>query len=144
MSTNFPFKHLAEEVQFGWSDRSHPCDSNADMFSPRRPRKMGAAQDRAIEKKSSWYSRTALANALDPLPLSAVYYHGKQPKHEAGHISLSHTKNGAIAAYSATLEVGVDIEGYTPTDWSYCDKNLFDRTKKHTSQSLGPLCMPSN
>ena len=55
-----------------------------------------------------------MSAALKPLPLSAVYYHGNQPKHEAGHISISHTKSAAIAAYSATVEVGIDIEGVRP------------------------------
>lgn len=109
MSTNFPFKHLSEEVQFGYSSEGS-AQLNVEQFSPEDRVKWEQRQTEH-RKEEFLLSRSALAAALNPLPLSAVYYHGNQPKHEAGHISISHTKGGAIAAFSATVEVGVDIEG---------------------------------
>jgi RimJ/RimL family protein N-acetyltransferase/phosphopantetheinyl transferase len=136
MSTNFPFSHLAEEVQFGWSDRPSVLIS-AEMFSTEDREKWEQRKTKP-RKEEFLVSRTALANALDPLPLSAVYYHGKQPKHRAGHISISHTKNGAIAAYSASLEVGVDIEGIRPQIGRIAKK--FIRPDEETYlQSLGTV-----
>jgi RimJ/RimL family protein N-acetyltransferase/phosphopantetheinyl transferase len=112
MSTNFPFKHLAEEVQFGYSSEAS-AHLNAELFSSADRLKWEHRQTEH-RKEEFLISRSALAAALNPLPLSAVYYNGDQPKHEAGHISISHTKSGAIAAYSATVEVGIDIEGVRP------------------------------
>jgi RimJ/RimL family protein N-acetyltransferase/phosphopantetheinyl transferase (holo-ACP synthase) len=83
-------------------------------------------------------SRSALAAALNPLPLSAVYYNGNQPKHEAGHISISHTKSGAIAAYSATVEVGIDIEGVRPQISRIAQKFIRADEEKYLA-SLGAI-----
>ena len=112
MSTNFPFKHLSKEVQFGYSSEAS-AHLNAELFSSADRLKWEHRQTEH-RKEEFLISRSALAAALNPLPLSAVYYNGNQPKHEAGHISISHTKSGAIAAYSATVEVGIDIEGVRP------------------------------
>ena len=112
MSTNFPFKHLSKEVQFGYSSEAS-AHLNAELFSSADLLKWEHRQTEH-RKEEFLISRSALAAALNPLPLSAVYYNGNQPKHEAGHISISHTKSGAIAAYSATVEVGIDIEGVRP------------------------------
>ena len=112
MSTNFPFKHLSEEVQFGYSSEAS-AHLNVELFSSADLLKWEHRQTEH-RKEEFLISRSALAAALNPLPLSAVYYNGNQPKHEAGHISISHTKSGAIAAYSATVEVGIDIEGVRP------------------------------
>ncbi len=112
MSTNFPFKHLSEEVQFGYSTEAS-AHLNIELFSPSDLLKWEQRQTEH-RKEEFLMSRSALAEALQPLPLSGVYYTGNQPKHEAGHISLSHTKGGAIAAYSATVEVGIDIESVRP------------------------------
>jgi ribosomal-protein-alanine N-acetyltransferase len=112
MSTNFPFKHLSQEVQFGYSSEAS-AHLKVELLSPADRLKWEQRQTQH-RKEEFLISRSALAAALKPLPLSAVYYNGNQPKHEAGHISISHTKNGAIAAYSATVEVGIDIEGVRP------------------------------
>ena len=112
MSTNFPFKHLSKEVQFGYSSEAS-AHLNIELFSSADRLKWEHRQTEH-RKEEFLISRSALAAALNPLPLSAVYYNGDQPKHEAGHISISHTKSGAIAAYSATVEVGIDIEGVRP------------------------------
>ena len=112
MSTNFPFKHLSEEVQFGYSSEAS-AHLNVELFSPADRLKWEQRQTEH-RREELLLSRSALSAALKPLPLSAVYYHGNQPKHEAGHISISHTKSAAIAAYSATVEVGIDIEGVRP------------------------------
>jgi RimJ/RimL family protein N-acetyltransferase/phosphopantetheinyl transferase len=112
MSTNFPFKHLSKEVQFGYSSEAS-AHLNVELFSSADRLKWEHRQTEH-RKEEFLISRSALAAALNPLPLSAVYYNGDQPKHEAGHISISHTKSGAIAAYSATVEVGIDIEGVRP------------------------------
>jgi len=112
MSTNFPFKHLSKEVQFGYSSEAS-AHLNAELFSSADRLKWEHRQTEH-RKEEFLISISALAAALNPLPLSAVYYNGNQPKHEAGHISISHTKSGAIAAYSATVEVGIDIEGVRP------------------------------
>ena len=136
MCANFPFLHLAEEVQFGWSNQPS-ATLHAEMFSTEDREKWEQRKTKP-RKEEFLVSRTALANALDPLPLSAVYYHGKQPKHIAGHISISHTKNGAIAAYSASLEVGVDIEGIRPQIGRIAKK--FIRPDEETYlQSLGTV-----
>jgi len=145
MCANFPFLHLAEEVQFGWSNQPS-ATLHAEMFST-EDREKWALRKTKPRKEEFLVSRTALAKALDPLPLSAVYYYGNQPKHKAGHISISHTKNGAIAAYSASLEVGVDIEGIRPQIGRIAKKFIRPdeetRTKKHTSNPW-ELCMPNN
>ena len=134
MCANFPFLHLAEEVQFGWSNQPS-ATLHAEMFST-EDREKWALRKTKPRKEEFLVSRTALAKALDPLPLSAVYYFGNQPKHKAGHISISHTKNEAIAAYSASLEVGVDVEGIRPQIGRIAKK--FIRPDEETYlQSLG-------
>lgn len=112
MSTNFPFLHLAEELQWGFSSEASP-ELNIELLSPADRLKWKQRQTEH-GKQEFLRSRSSLALALDSLPLSGVYYKGKQPRHEAGQISISHTKSGAIAAYSASLKVGVDIETVRP------------------------------
>jgi [ribosomal protein S5]-alanine N-acetyltransferase len=112
MSTNFPFKHLAEEVQFGYASEAS-ADLSPALFSPADLLKW--EQRETVHRKQEFLlSRSALATALHPHPLSSVHYKGKQPNLEAGHISLSHAKKVAIAAYSPTLELGVDVEEVRP------------------------------
>ena len=112
MSTNFPFKHLAEEVQFGYASEAS-ADLSPALFSP-ADRLKWEQRETVHRKQEFLLSRSALATALHPHPLSSVHYKGKQPNHEAGHISLSHAKKVAIAAYSPTLELGVDVEEVRP------------------------------
>ena len=136
MSTNFPFKHLAEEVQFGYSSEAS-AHLNAELFSSADRLKWEHRQTEH-RKEEFLISRSALAAALNPLPLSAVYYNGNQPKHEAGHISISHTKSGAIAAYSATVEVGIDIEGVRPQISRIAQKFIRADEEKYLA-SLGAI-----
>jgi RimJ/RimL family protein N-acetyltransferase/phosphopantetheinyl transferase len=136
MSTNFPFKHLAEEVQFGYSSEAS-AHLNVELFSSADRLKWEHRQTEH-RKEEFLISRSALAAALNPLPLSAVYYNGNQPKHEAGHISISHTKSGAIAAYSATVEVGIDIEGVRPQISRIAQKFIRADEEKYLA-SLGAI-----
>ena len=136
MSTNFPFKHLSEEVQFGYSSKAS-AHLNVEMFSPADRLKWEQRQTEH-RREELLLSRSALSAALNPLPLSAVYYHGNQPKHEAGHISISHTKSAAIAAYSATVEVGVDIEGVRPQISRIAQKFIRADEEKYLA-SLGAI-----
>lgn len=136
MSTNFPFKHLAEEVQFGYSSEAS-AHLNVELFSSADRLKWEHRQTEH-RKEEFLISRSALAAALNPLPLSAVYYNGDQPKHEAGHISISHTKSGAIAAYSATVEVGIDIEGVRPQISRIAQKFIRADEEKYLA-SLGAI-----
>jgi RimJ/RimL family protein N-acetyltransferase/phosphopantetheinyl transferase len=136
MSTNFPFKHLAEEVQFGYSSEAS-AHLNVELFSSADLLKWEHRQTEH-RKEEFLISRSALAAALNPLPLSAVYYNGNQPKHEAGHISISHTKSGAIAAYSATVEVGIDIEGVRPQISRIAQKFIRADEEKYLA-SLGAI-----
>jgi RimJ/RimL family protein N-acetyltransferase/phosphopantetheinyl transferase len=136
MSTNFPFKHLSKEVQFGYSSEAS-AHLNAELFSSADRLKWEHRQTEH-RKEEFLISRSALAAALNPLPLSAVYYNGNQPKHEAGHISISHTKSGAIAAYSATVEVGIDIEGVRPQISRIAQKFIRADEEKYLA-SLGAI-----
>ena len=136
MSTNFPFKHLAEEVQFGYSSEAS-AHLKVELLSPADRLKWEQRQTQH-RKEEFLISRSALAAALNPLPLSAVYYNGNQPKHEAGHISISHTKSGAIAAYSATVEVGIDIEGVRPQISRIAQKFIRADEEKYLA-SLGAI-----
>ena len=136
MSTNFPFKHLSKEVQFGYSSEAS-AHLNAELFSSADLLKWEHRQTEH-RKEEFLISRSALAAALNPLPLSAVYYNGNQPKHEAGHISISHTKSGAIAAYSATVEVGIDIEGVRPQISRIAQKFIRADEEKYLA-SLGAI-----
>ena len=136
MSTNFPFKHLSKEVQFGYSSEAS-AHLNAELFSSADRLKWEHRQTEH-RKEEFLISRSALAAALNPLPLSAVYYNGDQPKHEAGHISISHTKSGAIAAYSATVEVGIDIEGVRPQISRIAQKFIRADEEKYLA-SLGAI-----
>jgi RimJ/RimL family protein N-acetyltransferase/phosphopantetheinyl transferase len=136
MSTNFPFSHLAEEVQFGYSSEAS-AHLNVELFSSADRLKWEHRQTEH-RKEEFLISRSALAAALNPLPLSAVYYNGNQPKHEAGHISISHTKSGAIAAYSATVEVGIDIEGVRPQISRIAQKFIRADEEKYLA-SLGAI-----
>ena len=136
MSTNFPFKHLSKEVQFGYSSEAS-AHLNAELFSSVDLLKWEHRQTEH-RKEEFLISRSALAAALNPLPLSAVYYNGNQPKHEAGHISISHTKSGAIAAYSATVEVGIDIEGVRPQISRIAQKFIRADEEKYLA-SLGAI-----
>ena len=136
MSTNFPFKHLSKEVQFGYSSEAS-AHLNVELFSSADRLKWEHRQTEH-RKEEFLTSRSALAAALNPLPLSAVYYNGNQPKHEAGHISISHTKSGAIAAYSATVEVGIDIEGVRPQISRIAQKFIRADEEKYLA-SLGAI-----
>jgi len=136
MSTNFPFKHLSKEVQFGYSSEAS-AHLNVELFSSADSLKWEHRQTEH-RKEEFLISRSALAAALNPLPLSAVYYNGNQPKHEAGHISISHTKSGAIAAYSATVEVGIDIEGVRPQISRIAQKFIRADEEKYLA-SLGAI-----
>ena len=136
MSTNFPFKHLSKEVQFGYSSEAS-AHLNAELFSSADRLKWEHRQTEH-RKEEFLISRSALAAALNPLPLSAVYYNGNQHKHEAGHISISHTKSGAIAAYSATVEVGIDIEGVRPQISRIAQKFIRADEEKYLA-SLGAI-----
>ena len=136
MSTNFPFKHLSKEVQFGYSSEAS-AHLNAELFSSADRLKWEHRQTEH-RKEEFLISRSALAAALNPLPLSAVYYNGNPPKHEAGHISISHTKSGAIAAYSATVEVGIDIEGVRPQISRIAQKFIRADEEKYLA-SLGAI-----
>ena len=136
MYTNFPFKHLSKEVQFGYSSEAS-AHLNAELFSSADRLKWEHRQTEH-RKEEFLISRSALAAALNPLPLSAVYYNGNQPKHEAGHISISHTKSGAIAAYSATVEVGIDIEGVRPQISRIAQKFIRADEEKYLA-SLGAI-----
>jgi RimJ/RimL family protein N-acetyltransferase/phosphopantetheinyl transferase len=136
MSTNFPFKHLSKEVQFGYSSEAS-AHLNVELFSSADRLKWEHRQTEH-RKEEFLISRSALAAALNPLPLSAVYYNGNQPKHEAGHISISHTKSGAIAAYSATVEVGIDIEGVRPQISRIAQKFIRADEEKYLA-SLGAI-----
>ena len=136
MSTNFPFKHLSKEVQFGYSSEAS-THLNVELFSSADRLKWEHRQTEH-RKEEFLISRSALAAALNPLPLSAVYYNGNQPKHEAGHISISHTKSGAIAAYSATVEVGIDIEGVRPQISRIAQKFIRADEEKYLA-SLGAI-----
>ena len=136
MSTNFPFKHLSKEVQFGYSSEAS-AHLNAELFSSADRLKWEHRQTEH-RKEEFLISRSALAAALNPLPLSAVYYNVNQPKHEAGHISISHTKSGAIAAYSATVEVGIDIEGVRPQISRIAQKFIRADEEKYLA-SLGAI-----
>ena len=136
MSTNFPFKHLSKEVQFGYSSEAS-AHLNVELFSSADRLKWEHRQTEH-RKEEFLISISALAAALNPLPLSAVYYNGNQPKHEAGHISISHTKSGAIAAYSATVEVGIDIEGVRPQISRIAQKFIRADEEKYLA-SLGAI-----
>ena len=67
MCANFPFLHLAEEVQFGWSNQPS-ATLHAEMFST-EDREKWALRKTKPRKEEFLVSRTALAKALDPLPL---------------------------------------------------------------------------
>jgi len=55
-------------------------------------------------------SRLALLRAGNLDALDAMYFEGKRPAYPDAHISISHCKDGAVAVYSKTLRVGIDIE----------------------------------
>ena len=71
MSTNFPFKHLSEEVQFGYSSEAS-AHLNVEMFSVADRLKWEQRQTEH-RREELLLSRSALSAALNPLPLSAVY-----------------------------------------------------------------------
>ena len=64
------------------------------------------------QKRRQFLSARIALNKIDQNFTQKISYHGRRPflKDEIDHISLSHSKSYAIAAWHPTLPVGIDIE----------------------------------
>ncbi len=55
-------------------------------------------------------SRAALRQALPPGTLGQTHFEARKPVHPLGHLSLSHSRSMGAAAFSRTLQLGIDFE----------------------------------
>jgi|GEM_PF-107906 len=107
MSTTIVFPSLYKEVQVHWQ----PIPANAqcsDLWCSQDQEKWQRIRSEAKRNEMA-ASRAALQDILGQ-DLQQMYFVEGKPEHPNGPISISHCKTGAVAAFSPSLAVGVDVE----------------------------------
>jgi [ribosomal protein S5]-alanine N-acetyltransferase len=108
MTITYPFPLLEKEINLIVNPAKTELLAVADLCPEDNERLQSLVS--GVKKEELLWSRTALSKALSSTDLKQLYYRNKKPFIAKGNVSLSHCSNGVAAAYSANLEVGIDIE----------------------------------
>ena len=108
MSTRIKYSALQKEVKVLWRPIEKHFGSSTIWCAEDQVKWENIKSE--TQRNQMATSRLALRDILEVKDLSTMYFQGGKPKHPKGSISLSHSKKGAVAAFSPFLEVGVDVE----------------------------------